>query len=302
MRTIAVIDMGTNTFNLLIVREVKETIKFVYSTKEGVALGMGGVNENRITKDAWGRGLSCIEKFTKVCSEYNCQSIVAFGTSAIRGAVNGIDFVAEIEQRFPVSCKIIDGNEEAQLIYNGVCMTHVFNEQGVIMDIGGGSTEFILADKNGILKKESFDIGISRIFQQFQFSDPFSPEDCKKIELYLEERAHSFFNNLQVDELIGSSGTFETFYEIIHDKPFPEGYVQLEMLRNEIDEVIERIIKMTKNDRDNNDRIIPIRRIMLPIAAVKIRWVMRKLKTKRLIITPCSLKEGVAFNLIRNSK
>jgi exopolyphosphatase/guanosine-5'-triphosphate,3'-diphosphate pyrophosphatase len=167
------------------------------------------------------------------------------------------------------------------------------------MDIGGGSTEFILADSKGITKLNSFEIGVSRIYQQLRFDDPFSSEDVRKIKDYLNVKTGDFFDELKGIDLIGSSGSFETLYEMLHNKPFPTGYQSITLTRGEMEEIITTILGMTEAQRDTHERIIPVRRKMLPIAAVKIQWVLEKIQAEQVVITPYSLKEGVAYELFR---
>lgn len=297
---VAAIDLGTNTFNLLIIEERNRVPKLLLSTKEGVALGMGGINENQITYDAWVRGMNCLQLFKQICSDYNCLAIKAIATSAIRNASNGQEFVHEIESKLGISCEIISGQKEAELIHKGVCLTHHFAHEGLIMDIGGGSTEFIHANRQGIISMQSFEIGVSRIYQQFQFSDPFCENDIDCIYSYLDHFAGKFFEDIECDDFIGSSGSFETLYELLHDKTFPIGFSPMILTRNEMEVMIDMVLRMTNEEREMHHRILPIRRKMLPIAVAKIRWVMNKVNAKRVIITPCSLKEGVAFDLLNN--
>lgn len=299
-RPVAAIDMGTNTFNLLIIRGGEKFPELILSTKEGVALGMGGINENTISKEAWKRGIDCLKRFKEICTKHNCEVIQAIGTSSIRNATNGGEFIDEVESQLQIPCKVIDGKEEAEMIYKGVCLTKSFDSKGLIMDIGGGSTEFIFADQSGILKMKSFEIGVSRIYQKFKFSDPLSKDDVDKIFNYLDTNTFDFFDDIVCDDFIGSSGSFETIYELLHDKPFPKGFESMNLTRSEMEIMIDFILRTTIAERERHHRILPIRRKMLPIAALKIRWVMNKIDAKHVIITPCSLKEGLAFDLLNN--
>src|SRR5690606_29361721 len=88
-----------------------------------------------------------------------------------------------------IAVRIISGLEEAELIYQGVRWSYDFFKPGVIMDIGGGSTEFIEADRNGLKQALSLDIGVSRMYQQLDLSDPFTSTDIEKITRWLEEQS-----------------------------------------------------------------------------------------------------------------
>ena len=295
MRT-AVIDLGTNTFNLLIADVNSDGFTIIHSEKEGVALGMGGINKNTISPDAFERGLTTLRHFKSICLQNNVQVINAFGTSALRGAENAIDFVQQIHSELGITVSIISGEKEAELIYKGVLWSYDFSSPGVIMDIGGGSTEFIFADQEGMNDIVSMNIGVSRIYQELTLNDPLTPTDIKLIMDWLEEKSNGFFDGKSADLLIGASGSFETFYELIHHVLFPELIHSIEVPMIELNETIDAIISSTQAERDVNDFIVPIRKKMAPIAAVKVKWVIEKLGITRTIISPCSLKEGALRN------
>lgn len=292
----AVIDLGTNTFNLLIADLSHDSFRIVHSEKEGVALGMGGINKGVLAEDACERGIETLQRFTRKCALLRVESIHAIGTSALRDASNSSIFLDRIKRELGLEIEIISGLREADLIYKGVHWSYDFSEPGVIMDIGGGSTEFIFADNQGVNDLVSLNIGVSRIYQQFPCTDPLSEENIAQIEDWLEERADGFFDGKQSDLLIGASGSFETFYELVHNEPFPEKIHSVEVSYDELMQSLEDIIESTQAERDQNEWIIPIRKKMAPIAAVKTRWIIRKLGVRRILISPCSLKEGALYD------
>lgn len=288
----AVIDLGTNTFNLLIADVFDERFEIVHSEKEGVALGMGGINQNILAPEAYLRGINTLMHFKERCDYFNVEEIKGIGTSALRDASNAQDFIDEVLKVCGIKIEIVTGLREAKLIYEGVKWSYRFIEPAVIMDIGGGSTEFIFADRNGIYDMISLNIGVSRIQQYFLSSDPLTTTNIKDIEEWLEEKSDGFFDGKEEHILIGASGSFETFYELIHNEPFPEKIKSVEISVDYLFECLNEIIASTQSERDLNEWIIPIRKKMAPIAAVKTRWVLNKLKIKRVYISPCSLKEG----------
>lgn len=291
-KKVAVIDLGTNTFNLLIATVTANTFHTLYYDKTGVALGMGGINDQTLAGDAIDRALEALQAFKAKCGAFNVDEIRAFGTSAIRDAKNGDEFCKLVENKTGITIQVISGLEEAELIYQGVKWSYDYAQPAIIMDIGGGSTEFILADKDGVQKAISLNIGVSRIYQQLKLSDPISKEDIQTIENWLEEHAEGKLNGIQCDILIGSSGTFETLHEVYFKQSFPETQGCIPMSADELMEVLDHIIQSTYEERKQNPFIIPIRQIMIPIASVKINWVLKKLGIKQLLISPCSLKEG----------
>ena len=291
MRT-AVIDLGTNTFNLLIADVMDSKFTVIHSEKEGVALGMGGINSNIISPEAFDRGIRALRHFNFMCIHHKAEVINAFGTSALRDATNSDLFIKQIKDELGISVNIISGEKEADLIYKGVLWSYDFRNPGVIMDIGGGSTEFIFANKEGITDLVSLNIGVSRIFQELKLSDPLTEKDILSITNWLDNKADGFFDGKQEELLIGASGSFETFYELIYSQPFPDKLKCSEIPMKTLNEMIDWVIFSTQEDRDTNEFIIPIRKKMAPIAAVKTKWVIEKLGITRTMISRCSLKEG----------
>ena len=292
-KRIGVIDLGTNTFNLLIADVSAEEIEVVHSEKDGVALGTGGLNDGVLRKEAILRALKTLSHFNKMCEVHYVDEIRAFGTSAIRSAINGKDFVQLVAKETGIEVKIISGDDEARLIYEGVKWSYIFEEPTMIMDVGGGSTEFIFANKDEIKDLVSLNIGVSRIFQELELSDPFTNDDIDKVTQWLEERASTFLANKKCNVLVGASGCFETFYEMINRKSFPSVKNAIELPFDELMNNLEWIIGSDQIQRDLHPHIIPIRRKMAAIAAVKTNWIIEKLGVNKVIVSPCSLKEGV---------
>jgi len=292
----AIIDLGTNTFNLLIGELVDGKLNVFVSTKEAVLLGMGGINDGKIADDALHRAKETLLRFKQLCNDENVHQVLGIGTAAMRDAENVCDLTYWAEQELGFKIKIISGKEEADLIFRGVSLLCDFEKPGIIMDIGGGSNEFIYANQYKVLKAQSFDIGVSRIYQMLGEPDEFSAESQQKVQAFFEAETKGFFDGLQVSHLIGASGSFETIYEMMFKERFPEDH-QLKVLPVEdVYRIINWSISASLEERMNNPWIVPMRKKMLPIAAFSILWVMKKLNTERFTICPFSLKEG-AFTL-----
>lgn len=293
----AVIDLGTNTFSLAIADVENGRINLLYTEKEGVAIGLGGINDKILSEDAMQRAINCLKRFKIWCDEFEITQIVAIGTSAIRDASNKQVFLKAVKIATEIEIDVINGIQEANLIYDGIAYTYDFKSPSIIMDIGGGSTEFIAANSTGIKDLISLDIGVSRIFQLFSFSDPMTSEDILKVENYLDAHEHDFFNRVNCQTLVGASGSFETFYELVNKKTYPLGYQTQEIDFKGFENILEWVISTSKAERDLNNFIIPIRKKMAPIAAIKTRWVLKKMNANRVVISPCSLKEGVLLRI-----
>ena len=289
----AVIDLGTNTFNLLIADT--QTRQICFQTKEGVALGMGGINEQRIGEAAMERAFAALQQFKALCVHWQVNEIRAIGTSALRDAKNSHELLEKVRAELQITIEIISGLNEADFIYKGVQLTYHFAQPALIMDIGGGSTEFIAANANGPYLAQSFDTGVSRLFQAFDFSDPYTSADIQKIEAFLASKCGAFFGQHLPSVLIGSSGSFETFYELMEQSVFEAQGQAVEVDIEAFERMLEQIIYSTQAERDQNPHIIAIRKRMAPLAAIKTRWVLRQAKITQILISPYSLKEGVLF-------
>ena len=291
----AVIDLGTNTFNLLIADT--QTRQVLFQTKEGVALGMGGINEKRLSPAAIQRAFEALQKFKDKCDALEVNAIRAIGTSAMRDATNANELIEKVATELKISIEVISGLQEAELIYKGVALSHTFDEPALIMDIGGGSTEFIVADLKGPILAHSFDIGVSRLFQLFDYQDPLSIQDIERVENYLNQHCAHFFKQQLPKVLIGASGSFETFYELMAQAVFdPQGAaVQVEASKFKF--MLDHIIASTQAERNANPHIIEIRKRMAPLAAIKTRWVLKISQIEHIYISPYSLKEGALFGL-----
>lgn len=288
----AIIDLGTNTFNLLIGEVDNGHLNRLRTEKEAVLLGMNGINHGTITEEAWLRGLQTLIRFKAYCVEEGVTDMVGYGTSVLRDAENGDLFIQEVKEQTGIHIEIISGETETKLIYQGVRLLFDFEKPGMIMDIGGGSTEFILVDNSGIQTASSFDVGVSRLYQKMGKNNNLTAQNCAFLNGYFEARLSDFFDVNKSEILIGASGSFETFYEMIYQKRFSSHNSIERLPMNALMEKIDWVIHSRYEDRMNNEWIIPMRKQMLPIAAFNIKWVIQKLGIKNVLVCPYSLKEG----------
>jgi len=291
---IAIIDIGTNTINLLMVNKYAKTYQVLHSERTGVGLGHGGLGNSTITATSFNKGVACLINYTKTCTDHNVQSIYAFGTSMLRQAKNAKTFISTVKRKTNIDIQILNGDEEADLIYNGIKLGYDFHEKSVVMDIGGGSTEFILADKNGLIDKISLNIGVSRINQLFNFDKTLSSYDITSIESFLNTKIGDQLNSYHANQLIGASGSFKTFFELTTKKKYDTTLFQ-KIDITVISKTLESIIQSSYQERLNNPYILPLRSELLAISAVKTRWILNKLKCKEVIVSPNSIKEGMIF-------
>ncbi|HEX8547255.1 MAG TPA: exopolyphosphatase, partial [Cytophagaceae bacterium] len=220
---IAIIDMGTNTFHLLIARQIEGKVETILKEKISVKIGQNGISKGLISPDAYSRAVEALKHFTCLIIEHDVHDVWATATSAVRNARNGKELVAEIKKQTGIDVLVISGEKEAELIYYGVKSALKIGAQtSIIMDIGGGSVEFIICNDSSIFWKGSFEIGAQRLIDEFQKSDPISSEDTQNLKNYLDEKLYYLFEAARKfipEVLIGSSGSFDTFCDIdLHSK------------------------------------------------------------------------------------
>ena len=155
MEKVGVIDLGTNTFNLLIAHIKDANYKVLHKNKIAVKLGEEGIAKGFIAPNSYKRVIDGLKFHKETLIDYQIQNYYAVATSAIRSSDNGTQFVEDVKQQLGILINIIDGDKEADLIYNGVKQAVDFNEMPkLIIDIGGGSTEFIIANASQIFWKK----------------------------------------------------------------------------------------------------------------------------------------------------
>jgi len=304
----AVLDLGTNTFHLLIAEQNGATISEVYQKQIPVKIGAGGINQGFISSAAYARGIAALEEFSATIKQYPVQSIVATGTSAIRHANNGATFLAEIAQKFGFTVQSINGETEASLIYKGVSLSFPFPDQPVlVMDIGGGSVEFIIGKKEEILWKQSFEIGAARLLDKFKPSNPISEEEIIAVEDYLNEALQPLSAELDrhkntgkpVQILIGSAGSFETLLDVLSldlnkeikaISPFAK-----EVSLADAALFYQFIIGSNQSQREEMKGLLDFRVDMIVVATLLMRFAQNSFGIKQLIASHYALKEGLLF-------
>jgi exopolyphosphatase/guanosine-5'-triphosphate,3'-diphosphate pyrophosphatase len=219
LQKIAIIDLGTNTCNLLIADYQDKSYQILYQGKEVVKLGKGGIFNNQLTEDGLERATSAIQKHQERINKFNVSEIVIIATSAIREATNKEWFQQQIKVNTGLDLQIISGEKEAQLIFDGVKLAFAeIEDHSLILDIGGGSNEFILTQNNEPIWKQSFPLGMARVIEQISPSDPITPEEIVQINNWFSSRLEQLWEqmtNVEIPLLIGCSGAFDTLADLI---------------------------------------------------------------------------------------
>ncbi len=302
---IAVIDMGTNTFHLLVADVRDGQFETVYREKSAVKIGAKGINEGLIIPEALERALTAVRRFKQITDLEKVDQIFATATSAIRNASNGQELVDKIKRETGIKVRIISGEEEAQLIYYGV--SHALklgDETSLIMDIGGGSIEFIIGNASEIKWKHSFEIGGQRMIDQFHKHDPIQLSEIEDVEAYLGAHLNLLFEKVtayQPTTLIGSSGTFDTLSDIhrivLGLEKSPDA-TEFPLTVKGFQEILRDILAKTREERLAIPGMIELRVDMIVVACILIDFVLQKSNIKNIRVSAYALKEGVLLNTI----
>ncbi len=305
---VAIVDLGTNTFNLLIADVHGKDFSVVYAGREVVKLGEKSINENKITEAAFKRGIDAFVKHASVIKEKGAVKVKAFATSAIREALNGKNFTTQIKELTGIEVEVIDGNREAELIYLGNRLAvNLREEVHLIMDIGGGSTEFIISDDKNFFWKQSFKLGVARLLEKFNPEDPITENTVSCVNEYLGEVLQPLIaalKNYKVNCLVGSSGGFESVVDMIgatftkeHVIPAKHCY-QIDL--NDYFAISHKTIHSTMLQREGMQGLIPMRRDMIVLTYLLIDFVVKASGIKQFKVSSYALKEGALSELIAN--
>ena len=299
---IAVIDLGTNTFNLLVADgQAASPISVVYREEAGVKIGQGGILKKTITSQAFQRGLKAVERHMKKATSFDPQRILVVATSGIRSAENGPLFIERIQKDFDVGVEVITGDREAALIYRGVRQSvDLGNDPALIIDIGGGSNECILASETQIIWKQSFDIGMARVLERFRPSDPITSQEILDIRQYYDEALrplHRQIGKYPPQKLVGCAGTFESLRSILTAGGFSlstsPNQPYFEIPYREFARLHQRLLNSTSHERQHIKGLELFRVDMIVLASIFVNFIMEKYGFDRLVQSDYSIKEGV---------
>lgn len=299
MEKLAIIDLGTNTFHLLVAEWKENQYAITYQEKLPAKIGAGGINQSIITLEAIQRSVVVLQSYRQTLKEMGIEQVRAFGTSALRNASNRTEVIEKIKQETGIEVKIISGEEEAEYIYRGVREAVKLGVQkSLIVDIGGGSVEFIIGNDQEIFWKQSFEIGGQRLLEKFQKHDPILKEEIEKLNLYLEQSLAPLWLALHQHKpktLVGSSGTFDTLSEIYCYKNniLQEQKAEMPFSLIAFDEIFEELLIKNRAERMQIPGMIELRVEMIVVACCLVDFVLKRHRFENIRVSSYSLKEGV---------
>ncbi len=297
---LAAIDVGSNSVHMIVAQADSDGgVTTLWRVKEMVGLGRISFPSKELSEEAMNRAIASLARMKQAANQRQAEKIVAVATSAIREAENGGDLIERIKRQLKMYVKVVSAREEARLIYLGVrSAMDLGKKPHLIIDIGGGSVEFIVGDSREAKLLESRKLGAARITAQFVKSDPINKEDLDAL------RAHyvgvltpllAKIQSLKPVTCIGTSGTLENISQLCGGDDHVIDLDRLEKLEH-------RLIKTTTEERARIRGLDDQRKDQIIAGVVLVVEFMKMQKLKRMGICSAALREGIlADYLARHS-
>ncbi|TDN38386.1 phosphatase [Hymenobacter sp. UV11] len=307
-RRLALIDMGTNTFHLLIVEDRPgQPPHPLVRTKVGVRLGEGGISQGEIMPAPYARALQTLRGFKEEIELHQATEVRATATSAMRVSRNGPDLVRDILATTGIQVEVIGGEREAELIAKGIRQAVPLGQaRHLLMDIGGGSVEFIIANEDTIFWKHSFEIGGQRLLDQF-FPDPSGVFPRAQVQAELEFLADKLAPlTAAVAEfgplagLVGSSGSFDTLADLSVGQVRREADLppSTQLAVADFERYFAQLLTLDHDGRVALPGMFPMRADMLVVASIIIKYVLTTYGLTQITTSALALKEGLLAELM----
>jgi len=303
---IAAVDVGSNSIHMVVAQvEADGRFRVLDRAKDMVRLGRKTLNKGKLSAEAIDAGVRTLAAFRTLAERQGVSRITAVATSAVREASNGGDFIERVEADVGLRVKVIPGREEARLIYLGV--RHAIDLSGkpmLIVDIGGGSVEFILTEKGEPVALESHKIGVARLSERFLLGDPPEAREIAALEAFLADQLDpmlSDFRPHRVRRVVGTSGTMLNLIALaghLRGEP-PELHLNNFTVTGLEIAKVRRLL--TRADRDERLKLrgLDAKRVdLITAGAVLTDFVLQRLGAKQLVACTWALREGVLLDFI----
>lgn len=297
----ATIDIGTNAVLLLIAEKSADgKIKSIHEEAELTRLGQGLGGGNLLHPDGMQRTLDVLKSYAVTCKKFAATPVVAVGTSALRRAQNAGEFVGRVRQETGVGIQIISGDEEAALSFEAARAE--FGENIIVVDIGGGSTEFIWQNKNG-LHTQSLLLGAVTLQENFGRHDPLDTQDAVEMEAavlhYLEELPKTAVAETAGKTMVGIAGTVTTLAAMAlklkkYDHEQVHGHI---LTLSDVEGIISDLLPLKIEERKKLPGLEPKRADVIYPGAVILHEAMEHFGKDRVIACHHGIRWGLGYRL-----
>ena len=302
---IGTIDIGTNSMRLLIADynngKIENRKKYVNTTR----IGQGVDKEGYISEEALQRNINALEEFANICKVEECQAIYCMGTSALRDSKNGNIFVDRAKQKTNINVEIISGNEESNLGFMGVLEGLDTDEQILVIDIGGGSTEFIVGDREGIKFAKSENVGALRMTEKFLAKDPIDSNEFSNMSKFIYSEIKDtidYIKSKQIKKIVGIGGTITSLSAMNQEL---EVY-SMEKIHNsritlkQIEFILQNLKKMTLSDKKSLKGLQPKRADIITAGVEILYTIMKNLEIDEITVSEYDNLEGLMCQNTKN--
>ena len=296
---LASIDLGSNTFKLRIAQN-DEKLKIVKDLEIPVFIGKDSYENKKISSEALSRAKRVIDQFNHELKKYEIKAFAGVATEAIRNASNGKEIISMFEEDIPF--RIISGEEEAKLIYTGVLATGLLNDKvSLIIDIGGGSVEFIFANKDQIFELTSIPAGVSRAMETIRITDPPNEGSLNALDNFFNAKLSEISelcDKYNVQDLIGCAGSFDSWRALIQGTNSRSPYAELQ--QDDLEYWISKLNKMTISERLELSDLVDYRADTIIPAAALVAFLLKNHTFKRIYQCSYALPEALLLALKEN--
>jgi exopolyphosphatase/guanosine-5'-triphosphate,3'-diphosphate pyrophosphatase len=313
LRRVAAIDIGTNSIHLLIaaVDPALRSFSVVLAEKSTTRLGERDPVSGDLSAEAIERGFLTLRHCRDLAASHGVEQIVTAATSAVREAPNGSVFLQAVQEQLGLPVDLVSGAEEARLIYLGVLSGMAFGaEPHLILDIGGGSTELILADDRDARVLTSTRIGAVRLQREFCQEDPLPGHRRSFLTAYIQgamdpavAQVRKALRAGETPRLVATSGTAMAMASLAAASQDPpplrlQGY---SIPRERIDQLVERLLAMTPQERRGLSSINERRAEIIVPGSLILQTVMAMLQSREMVVCERALREGLIVDwMLRN--
>ncbi len=304
-RRIAAIDIGTNSFHLLVaaVDPKLRTFRIIQAEKATTRLGERDPETGELTEVAMQRGLETLRQFRDLAASHRVEQIVTAATSAVREAPNGRDFLQTILDDLGMEVDLVSGPEEARLIYLGVLSGMPFGDRPhLLLDIGGGSTELILADGRDARALTSTRVGAVRLQRDFVRDDPMPPQRRLFLQAFIQGSLEPAVDKVrrrikpgETPVLVATSGTAMAIGSLAasEEQRPPRKLHGYRVTRQSLNQVVDRLITMTPSQRRELAPINDRRAEIIVPGALILQTTMKMLGVEEFVLSERALREGL---------
>ncbi|SDB90480.1 exopolyphosphatase [Acinetobacter boissieri] len=300
---LAAIDMGSNSFHLAIARLDHGEVKKVVSMSEKVQLAAGLDDNNNLTDVAQQRGLACLSRFVGRLSSVQANRLRIVATNALRQAKNGQDFIDKAAKILPKPIEIIAGREEARLIYLGVSHTMANGGRRLVIDIGGGSTEFIIGEQFEPIYTESLQMGCVAFTNKFFADGEINVKNFNKAVSAATKELLAIANVYKEEgweTVVGSSGTIKACRQIIINLGWSDE--KQTITRTGVEKLKEKLLKYKHISELDFEGLKEDRRAVLPAGFAILYAIFNVMDIDRMMYSDGALREGVMYDLLGRFK